>query len=128
MLKPINILISEDENLNFVLLQKLLQRIIKSPLNIQHAINGKEAVEFCTQDTDLILMDIEMPIMNGFDASEILKQRYPNIPIIIQTAHCSKDHRLKAKKLGCNAFLAKPIIRKDFESLVSYILPAVAAC
>lgn len=123
MNKPINIIISEDEQLNFILLQKLLQRIIKSPLNIQHAVNGKQAIEFCNPKIDLILMDIEMPIMNGFDASKILKEKYPSIPIIIQTAHCSKDHRLKAQQLGCNAFLAKPIIRKDFETLVSEFIP-----
>ncbi len=123
MLKKVNILISEDERLNFILLKKLLERIIKSPLNIQHALNGRQAIELCSQQTDLILMDIEMPIMNGFDASKVLKEKYPNIPIIIQTAHCSKDHRLKAKQLGCNAFLAKPIIRKDFETLVSEFIP-----
>jgi len=126
MLKPVHILISEDERLNFILLKKLLERSYQDKVIINHAINGKQAVDICDETVDLVLMDIEMPIMNGFEASEILKEKYPNIPIIIQTAHCSQAHKDRANAIGCNAFLSKPIIRKDFENLLNEFVPKVA--
>lgn len=124
--KVIHILISEDEKINFLLLKKLLQKSYSNNLIIDHAFNGKQAVDICDETVDLVLMDIEMPIMNGFEASEILKEKYPNIPIVIQTAHCSQAHKERAAQIGCNAFLAKPIIRKDFEIVLNQLIPRVA--
>jgi len=126
MSKSLRILISEDEKLNFILLKKLLERSYQDNIVIDHAVNGKEAIDICDGTVDLVLMDIEMPIMDGFEASEILKQRYPDIPIIIQTAHCSQAHKERAKSLGCNAFLAKPIVKKEFEDLLDQFIPKVA--
>jgi len=126
MTKPLHILISEDEKLNFILLKKLLEKSYQDNVIIDHAVNGKQAVEICDETVDLVLMDIEMPIMNGFEASEVLKEKYPNIPIIIQTAHCSQAHKEKAQAIGCNAFLSKPIVRKDFEKLLGQFLSRVA--
>jgi len=123
MLQELNIIISEDEKFNFLLLKKLLSKTLSCSINITHAINGQEAIDACKQNTDLILMDVEMPIMNGLDASKIIKEKYPNIPIIIQTAHCTKEQIEKAKNIGCDAFLSKPIIRKDFENVLAKFLP-----
>lgn len=125
MCKPIHVLISEDENLNFILLKKLLEKLYNNII-INHAVNGKQATEICDETVDLVLMDIEMPVMNGFEASEIIKKKHPNIPIIIQSAHCSQAHKEKAEVIGCNAFLPKPIVRKDFEALLSLYISEVA--
>ena len=125
MPKEVTILISEDEKLNFLLLKTLLQKSLDCNVNIIHAVNGQEAVDYCSDTIDLVLMDVEMPIMNGFDASVILKEKYPELPIIIQTAHCSKEHKERAALIGCNAFLPKPIVRKDFETILSQYVPIV---
>jgi len=126
MSKSLHILISEDEKLNFILLKKLLERSYQDNVIIDHAVNGQEAIDICTETVDLVLMDIEMPIMDGFEASIILKQKYPDLPIIIQTAHCSQEHKEKAESIGCDAFMAKPIVRKDFEDLLDQFLSKVA--
>lgn len=126
MTKPYNILISEDEKLNFILLKKLLHRLVGNDISISHAENGRQAIDICDDSIDLVLMDIEMPIMNGLEASEILKEKYPKIPIIIQTAHCSTSNQERAEKIGCNGFLAKPIVKKEFESIINQHLLDIA--
>ncbi len=123
MAKKFHILISEDERLNFILLKKLIEKLYKDNLVIYHAINGEKAVEICNENIDLVLMDVEMPIVNGFEASELIKTKFPNIPIVMQTAHCTQSHKEKALAIGCDAFLAKPIIRKDFEDLLNVYAP-----
>jgi len=126
MTKKPHILISEDEKLNFLLLKRFLEKAYKNDIIIDHAVNGKQAVDICDDTVDLVLMDIEMPVMNGFEASKILREKYPSIPIVIQTAHCSQAHKDKADAIGCNAFLAKPIMRKDFEDVLLQFVPKVA--
>ncbi len=123
MTKKFHILISEDEKLNFILLKKLLEKTYKDKLIIYHAPNGEKAVEICNENIDLVLMDVEMPIMNGFEATELIKAKFPNIPVIMQTAHCTQFHKEKALAVGSDAFLAKPIIRKDFEELLDLYAP-----
>lgn len=112
------ILITEDEKINLFLLKKLIEKTNKSNVVVYHAYDGEQAIELCDSSMDLVLMDVEMPIMNGFEASAIIKSKYPNIPIVMQTAHCSQAHKDKADAIGCDGFLSKPIIRKDFEELL----------
>ena len=72
--------------------------------------NGKEAIDFLKNNgvVDVILMDIEMDVMNGYDATKIIKASY-NIPIIIQSAHAMKEHEEKAKEVGADDIVFKPI-------------------
>lgn len=123
MLKTYQILICEDEKLNFVLLKKLIEKSYKNNIVIYHAVDGKQAVDICDSSIDLVLMDVEMPVMNGFEASRIIRSKFPDIPIVMQTAHCSQSHREKAQTIGCKAFLSKPIIRKDFEEVLNLYAP-----
>lgn len=122
MVETIQILISEDEKLNFLLLKKLLEKFIKIDFKIIHAINGQEALDFCNSNINLVFMDIEMPIMDGFEVTKIIKEKFPNLPVIMQTAHCSNSHKERAITVGCDGFLPKPIIRKDFESIVNQFI------
>ena len=59
---------------------------------------------------DIILMDILIPLKNGIDATRIVKERYPRIPVIIVTAYASREIREKSFMAGCDAYLTKPIL------------------
>ena len=102
-----SILIAEDEEINYTYLEQLL---FETGIKIFHAKNGREAVEYCkTFKIDLVLMDIKMPILNGYEATEEIKKFKPNIPIIAQTAYSNIKDKQKAFKSGCNDFISKPI-------------------
>jgi len=106
-LKDLSILIADDEQINFLYIEILLKNSIK---RIDHACNGKVALEMVSkQSYDMIFMDLKMPEMSGYDATMKIKQRYPDIPIIAQTAYESIEDREKALLAGCNDFIAKPI-------------------
>ena len=104
-------LIVEDEEVNFMFIEILLLEKLKIKCNIIHAINGKEAVEICKNNAniDLVLMDLRMPVMNGFEATKLIKEFRPNLPIIAQSAYTSDDDRKRAEDAGCNDFISKPI-------------------
>jgi CheY-like chemotaxis protein len=84
------------------------------------AKNGIEAIDLCTPENaiDLILMDLQMPDMNGYEATKILKKKFPKLPIVAQTAFAMSDDREKAIDAGCDDYLAKPIKSKDLLSVV----------
>ena len=102
------IVIAEDEDLNFMLLDELLS---DSNLTILRASNGLEALDICksNQNIDLVLMDIKMPIMNGFEATERILEIRPTLPIIAQTAYSSDADKARAFASGCLDFISKPI-------------------
>lgn len=112
-----NILIAEDVESNFLYLKAVLSKLNAT---ILWAKNGIEAVEMCDQDNtiDLILMDLQMPEMNGYEATLVLKKKYPQLPIVAQTAFAMSDDREKALDAGCDDYLAKPIKSKDLLSVV----------
>lgn len=112
-----NILIAEDVESNFLYLKAVLSKL---NAGIFWAKNGIEAVEICNSDQriDLVLMDLQMPEMNGYEATQILKKKFPNLPIVAQTAFAMSDDREKALDAGCDDYLAKPIKSKDLLGVV----------
>ncbi|MDX9881291.1 MAG: response regulator [Prolixibacteraceae bacterium] len=117
--KP-QILIAEDVESNFLYLNAVLSKI---DAKIFWAKNGTEAVEiFKSQHIDLILMDLQMPDMNGFEATKAIKMINPTIPVIAQTAFAMADDREKAIQSGCDDYLAKPIKSNDLLSVVKKYL------
>ena len=116
-----SILIAEDEQLNFMFLETLLIDVIKYDCILHHAKNGQEAVDFCKENSniDLILMDLKMPVMNGFEATRIIKENYPNIPIIAQTAYSTDVDKRKAFTAGSNEFISKPISKTDLTEILN---------
>ena len=111
-----NILIAEDVESNFLYLKAVLSKLNAT---IFWAKNGVEAVEICDENQiDLIFMDLQMPEMNGYKATEILKKKFPSLPIVAQTAFAMSDDREKALDFGCDDYLAKPIKSKDLLSVV----------
>jgi len=115
------ILIAEDKDTNYLYLQEVLQ---DTGVKLIRARNGVEAV-FLSQKNpilDLILMDIKMPLLDGFDATRQIRLLNPSIPIIAQTAYSSPADRTKALEAGCNEFLAKPISDQMLlETICEYI-------
>jgi len=112
-----NILIAEDVESNFLYLKAVLSKLNAT---VFWAKNGIEAVDICDreQTMDLVLMDLQMPEMNGYEATQILKRKYPNLPVVAQTAFAMSDDREKALDAGCDDYLAKPIKSKDLLSVV----------
>jgi two-component system cell cycle response regulator DivK len=108
------ILIVEDEFLNMKLFRDLLQ--VNGYATFE-AKNGKQGVEIARErQPDLILMDIQMPVMDGLEATRILKSDpvTASIPIIALTSAVMADDRGKTIQAGCDGFMSKPIDIHDF--------------
>lgn len=121
--KSITILIAEDDNINFLLFKKVIQ---SKEYTIIRAENGLEAVEISLNNPDinLVLMDIKMPIMNGFEALEKIKMIRPELIIIAQTAYASSEDEERIYKAGFYGYLTKPINReKLFEAIDDALKP-----
>ncbi len=105
--KPL-ILIAEDEESNSMFLKILLK---KSGCEVIHVINGQQAVEQCRIEPgiDLVFMDIKMPVMNGMEATEIIKSFRPELPIIAITAHALTGDEQRIRAAGCDDYIAKPV-------------------
>ncbi len=102
------ILVVDDENFNRDIIKKVL---IKEGFSILEATNGKESLKMLeSNDIDLILMDIMMPIMDGFKAIETIKKQslYKKLPIIAITALSDTQTYQKALKLGAKTLITKP--------------------
>lgn len=104
------ILVAEDIELNFMYIRELLE---PTGAVIVRVDNGKKAVDYCIENAkiDMILMDILMPVMNGYDATRQIKALRKDIPIIAQTAYALTEDRGKALAAGCDDFIAKPIAK-----------------
>ncbi len=106
------ILIAEDVETNYILLKTVLE---KTGAEIIWAKNGMEALQICrrNKDIDLILMDILMPEMDGFEATKAIRKFNSKIPIIAQTAYNFDWTAIQKQGLGFNDYLAKPIGHYD---------------
>ncbi len=118
--KAFIILIVEDEDANYLYFKTLLDREFNSDCTILYAKNGKEAVDICKNrpDIDLVLMDLRMPILDGFEATVQIRKFRSDLIIIAQTAYSAKEDNDKAILAGCNDFISKPITKEIFYSLI----------
>lgn len=111
-----NILIVEDNDSSYEFLEVLLG---KRGANIRRAVSGREAIEeFNTSNNDIILMDLQLPEMSGFDAIRKIRETDTGIPIIVQTAFSEQSEREKAFDAGCDAYIVKPITRRKLEEVL----------
>ena len=100
------ILIAEDNDSNFILMTYILKKFYE----FDRARNGQEAVDMVEKNKyDLILMDIKMPVMDGMEATKLIKEKHPDLPIIALTANAFDSDRQLAFEAGCDEFLPKPI-------------------
>ena len=107
----IKILVAEDEEINYLFIEALFKNLSKFKYTLIHARNGKEALDMCMNNKDikLVLMDIRMPIMDGYEATEQIKTVFPQLPVIAQTAYSSQKDKDLAFEHGCDDFMTKPL-------------------
>ena len=117
----ITVLIAEDDAVSSLLLKK---NLAGENINTIFAVNGVEAIERVRQyhEIDIVLMDIKMPLMNGYEATRLIKELRPDLPVIIQTAFTSKEERENAKKAGCDGYITKPINKIELHKLMLKLL------
>lgn len=113
------ILIVEDTELNIDLLTQLLE----DDYNLLVANDGGQGVTMAAEkNPDLILMDISLPVMDGYEAARRIRESQADIPIIGLSAHAMEGHKQKAQEAGCDDYITKPI--NDallFEMLKKYL-------
>ncbi len=101
------ILVVEDEDINYQVLCSILSSV---NLKYERAVNGKEAVDmFLHKPYNLILMDVQLPEMNGWEATMKIRENDSEIPIVAVTAYASDPTKKKSMEAGCNDFVTKPI-------------------
>jgi PAS domain S-box-containing protein len=107
-----HILVAEDDELNLTLLKKYL---LVPGLKAKFVTNGQEAVSYCTsgEQIDLVLLDLKMPVINGFEAARIIRNHLPEVPIIAQTAYAIPEDRERALSAGCIDLITKPFRRES---------------
>ncbi len=116
--KKATLLIAEDNESNYTLFKAMLKEY-----NLIHACNGREAVELYNQYfPDLILMDIKMPVMNGYEATAEIRKVDDQIPIIAVTAFAFAEDEQKVYDSGFNGYVAKPIKAADLKNKIAELL------
>ena len=116
-IKKLKILIAEDDDTSKILISNAIKEISKEVIE---ARTGIEAIEICrtNPDLDLILMDIQISVMNGYEATQQIRQFNKKVVIIAQTAYGLSGDRDKAIKAGCDDYIAKPINKAALLSLI----------
>ncbi|MBF02689.1 MAG: histidine kinase [Flavobacterium sp.] len=115
------ILIAEDGDVNFLFLKTVLTKMPEFNFVIHRAENGRKAVDICEENTqiELVLMDIKMPIMDGYEATQKIKKIRPKLPVIAQTAYSTEEDIKKAIEAGCDDFISKPIDKNVLKPILS---------
>jgi CheY-like chemotaxis protein len=113
----LKILIAEDEESAYEFLSIILKNIGKE---ILHARTGTEAVRFCQEnkDIDLVLMDVRMPEMGGYEATRKIREFNKDVKIIAQTAFALTGESAKAIEAGCDDYISKPINKDDLFMMI----------
>ena len=106
------ILIVEDSVVSYRLLTKFLK---DTRVKFLYASDGEQAVNICKSNEliDLVLMDIQLPVLDGLEATNQIKKCKPELPIIAQTANAMDDDKSKIIAAGCDDYVSKPINRLE---------------
>ena len=117
-----NILVVEDAPTNQMLIKLLLKQL---GLQVTIAEDGNQALQkVLTQQFDLIFMDIQMPHMNGYEATRAIRKKGITTPIVALTAYAMKGDDKKCIEAGCDEYLAKPIDRRELLKIIGKYLPS----
>ncbi len=109
------VLVVEDNQISFKLMHAVLTQV---RTNVVHATNGRKAIEACASGAhfDMVLMDMQMPEVDGLEATRRIKEIRPELPIVATTANTYDETARACKEAGCDGFLTKPLqFRKMFE-------------
>lgn len=113
------LLVAEDNSSNYKLVEVLLRR----DYDLVHAVNGAEAVEFFkAQGADLVLMDINMPVMDGYEAFRQIRELSQEVPVIALTAYAFETDRRRMFDAGFDDCLAKPLRADELRAKVAAML------
>jgi CheY-like chemotaxis protein len=113
---PLKLLLTEDNPVNIIVAERLLE---KRGHTVVIAHNGREAIKALSRERfDAVLMDIEMPVMDGYDTTESIRRPGSlvldsNIPIIAMTAHAMDEHQRQCIEAGMDEFVSKPLALDD---------------
>ena len=115
------LLIADDDDITRILLKKILKN---ENMTFLYAHNGQEAVDLAKlhPEINLVLMDIKMPLLNGYEATRQIKNLRPDLQIIAQTGFTAPEDREKAIQAGCDRFIKKPISKKELLSIMHELI------
>ncbi len=114
-----SVLVVEDTMMSFKLFSAVLSQVNAS---VTHASNGQKAIDLCSGDLhfDLVVMDLQMPEVNGIEATRAIKKIHPLLPIIAATANTFDDEEAACLEAGCDGYITKPLkFNKLFELMQS---------
>lgn len=115
--KTKTILVAEDEQSAYLLIEAYLKGL---GYKLIRALNGEEAVNICKENgVDLVLMDINMPVLDGYEATGIIKKVRPGLPVVAQTAYAMAGDREKALRAGCDDHIEKPVRRQALLQVIN---------
>lgn len=111
------VLVAEDDDISFAYQRSILR---EASVRVIRAVDGLEAVEIfkSTPEINLVVMDINMPRMDGIEATKKILEIKNDMPVIAVTAYSISDFRKKAYQVGCIGFVSKPIIKNEFLKLI----------
>jgi two-component system cell cycle response regulator DivK len=117
------ILIVEDDISSSFFLKEILA---ETGAYLLFASDGRKAVEMCLEhpETDLVLMDIQLPFMNGYDTTREIRKIYPDLPVMAQTAYAFQSDMAKCFEAGCIDYIAKPINSSSLLDKIALIFNA----
>jgi signal transduction histidine kinase/CheY-like chemotaxis protein len=119
-LKGKRILVAEDITDNYYYVKELLKRY---QVTCQHAKNGQEAVDFIKEEAyDAVLMDLKMPVLNGYESFEEIRKLRKDMPIIALTAYAQDNDKQRVLEAGFDDYLAKPVSRKALIRILTHHL------
>jgi two-component system sensor histidine kinase/response regulator len=123
-LKGMRVLIVDDNKMNLLIASKFLK---KWDVEVNEALGGYQAIEMVKcNNYDLIIMDLQMPEINGFETTVIIKAAYPHIPVVALTADAMPETHSKALEAGMCDYLTKPFVPDTlFEKIAKYYAPAI---
>lgn len=103
----------EDDKASAHYLQSVANMMGYKLINFDSPLRGIEYLK--NNPPDLVLMDIQLPEISGYDATRIIKSLYPDLPVIIQTAYAMKADKERSFEAGCNDYLSKPLSFTEFK-------------
>ena len=117
---PVRILVVDDGQENLELMQLVLMEV---GLEIDTAINGRDAVDMaCANDYPVILMDVQMPVMDGFTATRLLREKGLEVPIVALTANAMKGFEQECFSAGYTEYLSKPVVFEDLFCMLAKLI------
>ena len=115
------ILIVEDDPASIKLVEEMLDDF---KITLLASEKGEEAIDMVQKNSkiNLVIMDIKLPVMDGFEATKQIKQIKPDLPVIAQTAYGHEVNKQKVNLAGCDDFIVKPIQKEDLRELLHKFL------